>query len=494
MSTLQGAKSGGSGPPRLHRAGSVTATPTEHIYMQQGGRKSIFTAGRPPWYDASGEVSEPFVIGICGGSASGKTTVAEAIIEELGVRWVVLMSLDSFYKALGPDQKEQARQNNYNFDHPDAFDFELCAETLRKLKQGKNVEIPVYDFSTHSRLDKKQTMYGANVIIFEGIMAFHTAEMRDLMDMKIFVDTDSDIRLARRSVKRDISERGRDINGVIQQYNRFVKPAFDEYIYPTLKYADVVVPRGADNLAALNLIVRHVQRKLKERGFNFREMLMQQPHDQRMPSTLNVLPHTKQIRGLHTIIRNRECPRDELIFYSNRLMRIAIEYVLSLMPYVPRSVVTPRNVPYHGLSMDARTCGVSIIRAGVTMEGALRAVVKDIALGKILIQTDDTTGNPALHFYSLPSNVKDYHVILMDATIATGAAGIMAIRVLLDHDVKEENIVFLSIVAAPAGIHSVAYAFPKVKIVTTAVDDDLNDHFHIVPGIGNFGDRYFGTE
>eukprot|EP00123_Amoebidium_parasiticum_P021063 comp60933_c0_seq1/m.47879 comp60933_c0_seq1/g.47879 ORF comp60933_c0_seq1/g.47879 comp60933_c0_seq1/m.47879 type:complete len:482 (-) comp60933_c0_seq1:80-1525(-) len=481
----------------MARKGSMpgvgSGTPSEHVYMRQDGRRTIFTSGRPPWYDTSGEVAEPFIIGICGGSASGKTTVAQAIIEELGVRWVVLMSLDSFYKALGPEEKERAHRNKYNFDHPDAFDFDLCYQTLKELKEGKSVELPVYDFSTHSRLAKQQTMYGANVIIFEGIMSFHTAEMRDLMDMKIFVDTDSDIRLARR-LKRDISERGRDMKGVIQQYNTFVKPAFDEFIYPSMKYADVVVPRGADNTAAMDLIVKHVQRKLKERGFNFREQLLMHRQDEPMPTTLHILPETKQIRGLHTIIRNIDCSREEFIFYSQRLMRLAVEHCLSLMPYGSRDVTTPRNCTFSGLKMSVQACGVSIVRAGVTMEGPLREVVKDIPLGKILIQTDPNTGSPALHYYSLPNDIKKYHVILLDPTIATGAAALMAIRVLLDHGVEEENIIFLSLVAARAGVHSVAYAFPRVKLVTTAVDSEIGNDFHIVPGIGNFGDRYFGTE
>ena len=113
--------------------------------------RTIYTAGRPPWYDSTGQQVEPFVIGICGGSASGKTTVAEKIIESLDVPWVTLLSMDSFYKVLNEKQHDQAAKNEYNFDHPDAFDFELLAETLQKLKEGKKVEVPIYNFVTHSR-------------------------------------------------------------------------------------------------------------------------------------------------------------------------------------------------------------------------------------------------------------------------------------------------------------------------------------------------------
>ncbi|XP_070935099.1 uridine-cytidine kinase-like 1 isoform X15 [Macaca nemestrina] len=251
-------------------------------------KRTIYTAGRPPWYNEHGTQSkEAFAIGLGGGSASGKTTVARMIIEALDVPWVVLLSMDSFYKVLTEQQQEQAAHNNFNFDHPDAFDFDLIISTLKKLKQGKSVKVPVYDFTTHSRKRDWKTLYGANVIIFEGIMAFADKtlleglvpvspcrllassrslahRLHQLLDMKIFVDTDSDIRLVRR-LRRDISERGRDIEGVIKQYNKFVKPSFDQYIQPTMRLADIVVPRGSGNTVAIDLIVQHVHSQLEER-------------------------------------------------------------------------------------------------------------------------------------------------------------------------------------------------------------------------------------
>lgn len=149
-------------------------------------------------YNITGQQVEPFVIGICGGSASGKTTVAEKIIECLDVPWVTLLSMDCFYKILSHKQHEQAGRNEYNFDHPDAFDMDLIADVLQRLKEGRKVEVPIYNFCTHAREPHTKTMYGANVIIFEGILAFHSQEILKLLDMKIFVDTDPDIRLARR--------------------------------------------------------------------------------------------------------------------------------------------------------------------------------------------------------------------------------------------------------------------------------------------------------
>ena len=154
-------------------------------------------------------------------------------------------------------------RNEYDFDHPDAFDFELIYTTLRELKQGKQVHIPIYNFTTHSREPRQKTIYGANVVIFEGIMTFATKELLDLLDIKIFVDTDADIRLARR-LRRDIAERGRSIDSVLAQYNKYVKPSFDYYIAPTMHYADIIVPRGGDNTIAIDLIVKHVHRELQQ--------------------------------------------------------------------------------------------------------------------------------------------------------------------------------------------------------------------------------------
>ncbi|XP_037017473.2 uridine-cytidine kinase-like 1 isoform X7 [Artibeus jamaicensis] len=421
-------------------------------------KRTIYTAGRPPWYNEHGAQSkEAFAIGLGGGSASGKTTVARMIIEALDVPWVVLLSMDSFYKVLTRQQQEQAALNNYNFDHPDAFDFDLIVSTLQKLKQGKSVQVPVYDFTTHSRKKDWKTLYGANVIIFEGIMAFADKALLELLDMKIFVDTDSDIRLVRR-LRRDISERGRDIAGVIKQYNKFVKPAFDQYIQPTMRLADIVVPRGSGNTVAIDLIVQHVHSQLEEGRAGLCAPVPPAATDAECPQ--------EHAAGAGHAHHHQDCV-----------------------------VQTPQGQDYAGKSYAGKQItGVSILRAGETMEPALRAVCKDVRIGTILIQTNQLTGEPELHYLRLPKDISDDHVILMDCTVSTGAAAMMAVRVLLDHDVPEDKIFLLSLLMAEMGVHSVAYAFPRVRIITTAVDKRVNDLFRIIPGIGNFGDRYFGTD
>eukprot|EP00074_Homo_sapiens_P111130 XP_024307691.1 uridine-cytidine kinase-like 1 isoform X9 [Homo sapiens] len=473
-------------------------------------KRTIYTAGRPPWYNEHGTQSkEAFAIGLGGGSASGKTTVARMIIEALDVPWVVLLSMDSFYKllhslphqVLTEQQQEQAAHNNFNFDHPDAFDFDLIISTLKKLKQGKSVKVPIYDFTTHSRKKDWKTLYGANVIIFEGIMAFADKTLLELLDMKIFVDTDSDIRLVRR-LRRDISERGRDIEGVIKQYNKFVKPSFDQYIQPTMRLADIVVPRGSGNTVAIDLIVQHVHSQLEERELSVRAALASAHQCHPLPRTLSVLKSTPQGQG-------DQSRRVHLLLQETDAAAHRARALLPALSGLRRTDPAGAGLCGQVLCGEAGTClgtpgrgtgcwggmwalslpspqitGVSILRAGETMEPALRAVCKDVRIGTILIQTNQLTGEPELHYLRLPKDISDDHVILMDCTVSTGAAAMMAVRVLLDHDVPEDKIFLLSLLMAEMGVHSVAYAFPRVRIITTAVDKRVNDLFRIIPGIG----------
>lgn len=479
--------------PGLNPADSPSISP---VLAPKRKEKKIqyWTAGRPPWYQVDGTIGEPFVIGVAGGTSSGKTTVCYKIVETLNIPWAVILSQDSFYKDLEGEDLERAKRNEYNFDHPDAFDYELMVQTLRDLKQGKRVQIPIYDFTTHKRRKAKQHIYGADVVLFEGILVFWSKELLDLMDLKIFVHTDSDIRLARR-LRRDIAERGRDFNGVLEQYERFVKPAFDDYIAPTKKHANIIIPNGSDNSVAIDLIAEHIRSKINRQGEGgIRQQILTKAIQSQMPDTLVLLPSNAQITGMHTILRCRSTPREEFIFTATRLSRLLIEHALTLFPYDEFQVTTPTGSTYNGFHQNIELCGVSIMRAGESMEVALREVCKDVTIGKLLIQTDSKTGSPTLIYAKLPRDINQCYILLMDPLIGTGATAMMAVRVLLDHGVPEDRILFLTLIAAPQGVHTLAYAFPQVKIISTAVDKKVNAHFFVLPGVGNFGDRYFGTE
>ena len=354
---------------------------------------------RLPWYTVNGNNFDSYIIGIAGASASGKTTVSHRIIQQLGPQ-VVILCLDSFYKPLNKEQIAQAHSNNFNFDHPDALDLEMAYQTLKELKKGKCVDIPNYSFSLHNRTDKTTTIYGVNVVIFEGIFALYDERIRDLMDLKLFVQTDPDVCLARR-LKRDIVERGRDTIGVLTQYKRFVKPMFEQYILPTMKFADIISPRGKDNIVAIDLVTKHIKRQLIERGITFRSLLNRKDLPSTLPSQLILLPQTSQLKCIHTIIRDRTVTRTSFNFYIERLSTMLVEYAMNYIPV--EQVMVDSIVNQSAISLKNKICGISVIRGGSALESGLRHVVKDAAIGKILIQTDPKTGEPMVYYIHVAS-------------------------------------------------------------------------------------------
>ena len=204
-------------------------------------------------------VDRPFLIGISGGSGGGKTSVANVLYASLGMDNCLLFSMDTYYKDLTPEQEKNL--NNYNFDTPDALDLDLLSEHLSSLMEWKSIEMPTYDFATNKRQKETKHLKPNKFIIFEGILAFHDKRMRDLMDIKIFVDLDDDMRLSRR-IYRDIISRGRKMKDVIERYHKFVKPAYNLFIKPTKAYADIIIPRGGSNTIAIDLINYYLKFKL----------------------------------------------------------------------------------------------------------------------------------------------------------------------------------------------------------------------------------------
>ncbi|VDD87033.1 unnamed protein product [Enterobius vermicularis] len=214
---------------------------------------------------ASASIKTPFIIGVAGGTASGKSSVCARIMEKLGMAHkhrVITLSQDSFYRDLSEEESKKASRGEFNFDHPEAFEHNRMLDTLESLRSGHSVSIPRYDYCTNARLDEHFTVEPADVIIVEGILIFYDHKLRDLFDMKIFVDADSDDRLARR-VQRDTKYRGRTLQQVLNQYLNLVKPAFEEFCLPTKKYADLIIPGGADNEVAIDLILHHIHEILR---------------------------------------------------------------------------------------------------------------------------------------------------------------------------------------------------------------------------------------
>ncbi len=202
--------------------------------------------------------SNILVIGIAGGTGSGKTTLMKRLVEHFG-DVVTVLSHDNYYRRNDHLSYEERCQVNY--DEPAALETELMAVHLEQLRRGESIDCPVYDFSQHNRSDETIRIVPQRVIIVEGILIFENQPLRELMDIKIFVDTDADIRLCRR-VKRDVNKRGRTLESVLLQYQQTVKPMHDKYVEPSKKYADIVVPEGGKNVVALDMIIGRIQRHL----------------------------------------------------------------------------------------------------------------------------------------------------------------------------------------------------------------------------------------
>ena len=202
------------------------------------------------------------VIGIAGGTGSGKTTLMKNIIAQFENE-ITVLSHDNYYKR--HDELTYEERCQLNYDEPAALETDLMAKHLEELRHGKAIDCPVYDFTVHNRSNETIRVEPKRVIIVEGILIFEDAELRDLMDIRIFVDTDADVRLCRR-VKRDVNKRGRSLESVLTQYQQTVKPMHEKYVEPSKKFADIVVPEGGKNKVALAMIEGHIQRHLDSLG------------------------------------------------------------------------------------------------------------------------------------------------------------------------------------------------------------------------------------
>lgn len=204
---------------------------------------------------------EPLIIGVAGGSGSGKTTVVRHIIDSIGEDNILLLQHDSYYRDLKHLSFEE--RTKQNFDHPSSLETELMIRHIKALKNGYQVEVPIYDFTRHIRKEETRQVNAKKVILIDGILIFNEKELREQMDIKLYVDTDDDIRLLRR-IKRDIIERDRELDNVLNQYQKFVRPMHLEFVEPSKRYADIIIPRGGENKIALDMVNALIQEHLSE--------------------------------------------------------------------------------------------------------------------------------------------------------------------------------------------------------------------------------------
>ena len=200
------------------------------------------------------------IVGIAGGTGSGKTTVAKTIAAALPAPGVAMIEFDAYYRDrpdLDPEHRAQL-----NFDHPDSLEIDLLVKHLRELREGRGVDVPIYDFKTHRRKVESRRIEPASIVIVEGILVFVDADVRSMLDMKIFVDTDSDIRVFRR-IRRDMEQRGRTFDSIRDQYYRTVRPMHLQFVEPSKRWADLIIPEGGNNRVALDLIIAKLSSVLR---------------------------------------------------------------------------------------------------------------------------------------------------------------------------------------------------------------------------------------
>lgn len=202
---------------------------------------------------------EPLIIGVAGGSGSGKTTVVKHIINSIGEENIVLLQHDSYYRDLKHLPFEE--RSKQNFDHPSSLETELMIRHINALKEGYQVEVPIYDFTEHIRKEETKVVHPRKVVLVDGILIFSEKGLRKKMDIKLYVDTDDDIRLLRR-IRRDILERDRSLENVLEQYEEYVRPMHLEFVEPSKRYADIIIPRGGENEVALQMVNALIQERL----------------------------------------------------------------------------------------------------------------------------------------------------------------------------------------------------------------------------------------
>ncbi|KAF2473860.1 uridine-cytidine kinase 2 [Lindgomyces ingoldianus] len=427
----------------------------------------------PPWGDAS-------IIGVAGSSGSGKTTLALAIVASLNLPWVVIMSMDSFYKPLTLMESRAAFRNEFDFDSPDAIDFDLLVDKLSDIKQGRVAEVPVYSFEKHNRLEQTTTIYSPHVLILEGIFALHDQRVLDMLDLKIFAEADADLCLSRRLV-RDVKERGRDIEGCIKQWFGFVKPNFYKYVAPQREIADIIIPRGIENKVAISMISGQIGKTLSHKSVKHRlelSRLGKIAEDSPLSPNALILEQTNQVKGIHTLLMDPNTSREDYLFYFDRMAGMLIEKAVDFLPLEPAQVITPQGNVYMGLRKTAEVSAVVILRGGSAFETGLRRSIPDCRTGRILIQTNYRTGEPELHYRALPNNIAEHGlVLLLDPQMSSGGAALMAARVLTDHGVPEDRIIFVTYLAGRVGVNRVLSVFPDVRVVVARMGDDMEDRW-----------------
>jgi uridine kinase len=268
---------------------------------------------------------------------------------------------------------------------------------------------------------------------------------------------------------RDVRDRDRDIEGCIKQWFAFVKPNFEKYVEPQRKVADVIIPRGIENQVAITMVVQYIEQKLIDKSTHHRAALTRLQATAKsapLSERVVVLERTPQLVSMNTILHDIETSPEDFIFYFDRLASLLIEQAMNNMRYRPCDIETPTGHKYAGLATNGEMSAVVVLRGGSAFETALKRIVPDCKTGRVLIQSNTTTGEPELHYLKLPGGIENHEsVLLMDAQMSSGGSALMAVQVLVDHGVGQGRIVFVTYTAGKAGLHRLTTVFPDITVV-----------------------------
>lgn len=399
---------------------------------------------------------KPFIIGVAGGTASGKTTVCNKIIDELQCQRVDIISMDSFYRPLTPSQR--ANVANYNFDHPDAFDWELLEQTVKAISQGFVVRIPEYDFVTHSRTENVTVFYPGDIVMIEGILIFHDRPLMQYFDLKVFVSTDADIRVCRR-LQRDIVERGRSVDNVLMQYQKTVKPSHDLFCQPTQQYADIIVPHGGQNIAAIKLLSTHIRSQLHFRG----RLEMKKPRLFHQPTNFE-----EDLPKITLPILKRLCEEDNKV----ETKKLLVDPFMSMASRALKNAI-------------ARKQEISVI--SLLQNPSLAQLCAEFGIKRI----HDLSSHIDLVHHKISSSAEDIlqdvqntHVFVFDAFTFTGNRVRATLIWLLEHT-PIQNVTCINMICSERSLNLLAHSFTNVQFFTLSQLEEINNIWDL-PEEGKF--------
>jgi uridine kinase len=287
---------------------------------------------------------------------------------------------------------------------------------------------------------------------------------------------------------RDVRERGRDIEGIIKQWFAYVKPSYRKFVEPQRADSDIIIPRGIENKTAIDMVVKHIQRKLDEKSEKHSEDLRKLgliASELQLSSNVIVLPQTPQFVGINTILQNPETEQVDFVFYFDRLASMLIERALDMTKYLSAVVETPQGTSFNGLHPSGIMSAVAILRGGSCLETALKRTIPDCITGRMLIQTNERNEEPELHYLKLPGGIEEHSmVMLLDPQMSSGGAALMAVRVLIDHGVEESKIVFVTCAAGKIGLKRLATVYPELTVIVGRIEEEREPRW--------MEKRYFG--